>query len=79
MSGIMGLLTGMLGGGHSAVGEHEKGGPRGRAEPLDEMRAKIAAADADPRASLSDDEVAAYFARGGVRAGGLGTPPGDAG
>ena len=36
-----------------------------RGERLDEIRAKIAAADADPRASLSDDEVAAPFARRG--------------
>ena len=33
------------------------------------MRAKIAATDAEPRASLSDDEVAAHFERrGGDRA-----------
>ena len=36
-----------------------------RGERLDVMRAKIAAADADPRASLSDDAVAAHFERRG--------------
>ena len=36
-----------------------------RGERLDVIRAKIAAADADPRASLSDDEVAARFERRG--------------
>lgn len=36
-----------------------------RGERLDVIRAKIAAADADPRASLSDDEVAAHFERRG--------------
>ena len=36
-----------------------------RGERLDVIRAKIAAADADPRASLSDDELAAHFERRG--------------
>ena len=36
-----------------------------RGERLDVIRAKIAEADADPRASLSDDEVAARLERRG--------------
>ena len=36
-----------------------------RGERLDVIRARIAAADADPRASLSDDDVAAHFERRG--------------
>lgn len=34
-----------------------------RAERLIEMRAKIAEADADPRPSMSDEEVAEHFRR----------------
>ena len=36
-----------------------------RGERLDVIRARIAAADADPRASVSDDDVAAHLARRG--------------